>query len=121
MNSNDFTRSCKQLRKKYKYECTDEFKNDLQDLFLRAMGQPEELSLELMEYCCPGDYMEDQNFDKMADMIDLFQLDYDETYDRLEPEDWSYLKELVNSWAMDMNMEVVTYIMQLVVAAGEFR
>ena len=121
MNSNDFNRNCKQLRKKYKYECTNEFMNDLQELFVKALGQPEDFSLELMEYCCPGNLPEDRHFDKLADMVDLFQMDYDESFDRLEQEDWAYLKELVNSWAMDMDMDIVTYIMQLVVDAGEFR
>ena len=120
MNSNDFSRSCKQLRKKYKYECSDAFMDDLKDLFIRAIGQPDEFSLELMEYCCPDSSLEDKQFDKLSDMVDLFQMDYDESFDRLEKEDWSYLKELVNSWAMDMDMDLVTYVMQFVVNAGEF-
>lgn len=120
MNSSDFNRGCKQLRKKYNYECTEEFMADLQELFVKALGQPEDFSIELMEYCYPGNSSEDKYFDKLADMVDLFMMDYDESFDRLDSKDWAYLKELVNSWAMDMDMEIVTYVMQLVLSSGEF-
>ncbi len=120
MNSNEFNRSCKHLRKKYNYECTEDFMKELEDLFIRALGQPDEFSSELLDYCFPGCQTDDKYFDKLADMVDIFNLDYDETVDRLEEEDWTYLKDLVNSWALDMDMDVVTYVMQLVVSAGVF-
>ena len=120
MNSNEFNRHCKQLRKKYNYECTEDFMKDLQELFVRALGQPEDFSAELMEYCCPGTVAEDRDFDRLADMVDIFSMDYDDSVDRLEQADWAYLKELVNSWAAEMDMDLVTYIMQLVVSSGAF-
>jgi len=120
MNRNDFDRSCRQLRKKYKYEFSEEFLEDLKHLFVRALGQPEELTLELMDYCCPGETFEDELQERMGDIVDLFRLDLDENSSRLTQSDWEYLKDLVNSWAMDMDMDVVTYVMQHIVSQGGF-
>ena len=120
MNSNEFNRSCKHLRKKYQYECTEEFLKELEELFKKALGLPEDFSSELMDYCYPGSEVDDKYFDKLADMVDIFNMEYDENVDTLEKEDWIYLKDLVNSWALDMDMDLVTYVMQLVVSAGVF-
>ena len=120
MSTSEFNRSCKQLRKKYNFESVPEFQEELKDLFLGAMGQPDDMSLELLDFCLGTDNFEDRHAEKLGDMVDLFAMDYDIGYNRLDDEDWSFLKDLVNGYALDMDMDVVTYVMQHVVEAGVF-
>ncbi len=120
MNTNEFGRSCKQLRKKYNFETTDDFLSDLRELFIKSIGEHEDFCLELMDYCLsPGD-VEDKDIEKLSDMVDLFHLNYNDGYNQLDQDDWVFLKDLVNVWALEMDMDTVTYVMQLVVDAGVF-
>ncbi len=120
MSTSEFMRSCKQLRKKYNFESGPEFLDKLKELFLGALGQGEDMSLELFDYCIGSDGFEDGHAEKLGDMVDLFAMDYDMNYNQLGEEDWDYLKDLVNAYALDMDMNVVTYVMQHVVEAGVF-
>ena len=120
MSASEFMRSCKQLRKKYNFESGPEFIDQLKELFLGALGQSEDMSLELFDYCLGSGSFEDGHAEKLGDMVDLFSMDYDPGYNQLDDGDWDYLKELVNGYALDMDMDVVTYVMQHVVEAGVF-
>lgn len=120
MSTSDFERSCMQLRKKYNFESTEDFKDDLSELFVNAIGEGEDFSLELFDYCLKSDSVEDKDIERLSDMVDLFLLDYNNDYNRLALEDWVFLKDLVNVWALEMNMDTVTYIMQQVMDAGAF-
>lgn len=75
---------------------------------------------ELFDYCLGSGSFEDRHAEKLGDMVDLFAMGYDSGYNQLGDEDWDYLKELVNAYALDMDMDVVTYVMQHVVEAGVF-
>jgi hypothetical protein len=120
MSTSDFERNCKQLRKKYNFESTEDFMNDLSDLFVKSIGQGEDFSLELMDYCLKSDSVEDKDIEMLSDMVDLFHLDYNNDYNSLALEDWVFIKDLVNVWALEMDMDTVTYIMQQVVDSGAF-
>lgn len=50
-----------------------------------------------------------------ADVADLFSLQYDEKNDPLHADDWKLIGELVNDYALDLDMETVNYVMRLVV------
>ena len=120
MNTNEFERSCKQLRKKYNFENSPELTDELQELFIKSLGQPEDMALDLFEHVLDGQDLEDTHVVRLSDLVDLLQMNYDEGFNRLGIDDWKYLKDLVNGWAMEMDMDIVTYVMQNVVDAGAF-
>lgn len=120
MNTNEFERSCKQLRKKYNFKNSPELIDDLKELFIKSLGQPEDMALDLFEHVLDGKDLEDSQVVRLSDLVDLLQMNYDEGFNRLEMDDWKYLKELVNGWALEMDMDIVTYVMQNVVDAGAF-
>lgn len=120
MNTNEFERSCNQLRKKYNFENSSELLIELKELFTKSMGQPEDLSLDLFDHILDRKDLEDSHVVRFSDMVDLFQMNYDDNFNSLEMNDWRYLKDLVNGWAMEMDMDIVTYVMQNVVDAGAF-
>lgn len=51
----------------------------------------------------------------LADVADLLTLQYDEENDPLHPDDWELIGDLVNDYALDLDMETVNYVMKLVV------
>ena len=50
-----------------------------------------------------------------ADVADLFALQYDEKNDPIHPDDWKLIGEIVNEYAVDLDMPTVNYVMTLVV------
>lgn len=51
----------------------------------------------------------------LADVADLFALQYDEEHDPIHPDDWSLIGDIVNDYALDLDMQTVNYVMKLVV------
>ena len=51
----------------------------------------------------------------LADVVDLFSGQYDVDHDPLHPNDWALVGDLVNDYAVEMDMGTVTEIMSLVV------
>lgn len=120
MNTNDFERSCKQLRKKYNFENSPELVLELNEMFTKSLGQPEDMALDLFEHVLDRKDLEDSHIVRLSDMVDLFQMNYDDGFNSLEIDDWKYMKDLVNGWALEMDMDIVTYVMQHIVDAGAF-
>ena len=57
----------------------------------------------------------------LVDVIDLFDMDYDEKKDPLVVEEWVTIKNLFSNYADDIDDELLTYIMQLAIEKGAFR
>ena len=53
--------------------------------------------------------------------IDIFWMEYDEKADPLSSEDWVFLRETVNEAAGDLDLKILTYVMQLIVERGKLR
>ncbi|MFP4302249.1 MAG: hypothetical protein ACOC47_02035 [Alkalispirochaetaceae bacterium] len=108
----------KEFRKLRKSESPEELLLHLEQRFLRYLpGLPPELGQELFSHCYErweagaGDLI-------FGDVLDLMQQQYDEENDPLSDEDWETIREIVSSHAVDLDMHLVTYIMQLVVERG---
>ena len=51
----------------------------------------------------------------LSDVADLFALQYDDKADPIVAEDWGLIGEIVNDFALDLEMELVNYVMSRVV------
>ena len=63
-----------------------------------------------------GVFFDDARY--LADVADLLSGQYDEQNDPLERDDWSVVGDVVNDYALDLDMGLVTYVMKLVVDHG---
>jgi len=96
-------------------------------------------------YMLPGDFMEDLfqyytdkenakgqnvgiNLDQLrelayhfVDIIDLFDMDYDDVKDPLTLEEWITIKDLFSSYAENIDDELLTYIMKFAIEKGAFK
>lgn len=57
----------------------------------------------------------------LVDVIDLFDMDYDENKNPLVLDEWITIKNLFATYAGDIEDDLLTYIMQLVIEKGAFR
>ena len=49
--------------------------------------------------------------DLLGDLSDVLHMDYDDQTDGLGKDDWSFLSDVVNEWAVDLDLELLQYIM----------
>ncbi|MFP4330010.1 MAG: hypothetical protein ACLFP6_04760 [Spirochaetaceae bacterium] len=108
----------KEFRRLRKSASEQEFPGQLEQRFQRFLpGLPPELTQELFAHCYErweqgaGDLI-------FGDVLDLMQQQYDEQNDPLTPQDWESIRDIVSSYAVDIDMHLLTYIMQLVVERG---
>lgn len=55
---------------------------------------------------------------RLGPYIDVFWKRYDEKEDPIPPEEWLFLKEAVSEAAGEMDLKLLTYIMQLIMDKG---
>ncbi len=111
----------------------DEMKDKIADLFKQSgFMLPGDLMEDLYEYYLDSgigsgskDITEPDQLRELAyhlvDVIDLFDMDYDENKDPLVLDEWVTVKTLFSTYADDIDDELLTYIMQLVIEKGAFR
>ena len=109
----------KDFRRLQKNEDPDRFHERLEQRFLHYLpGLPKELGQELFAHCYTR--WEDNAGDLVfGDVLDLMHMQYDDQNDPLSDEDWEAIREIVSTYAVDLVMHLVTYIMQLVVERGQ--
>ena len=108
----------KELQKAKKERPREDLYETLEARFLRHLPQlPSELGQELFSHCYrrweagAGDFI-------FGDILDLMQQQYDEDNDPLSEEDWETVRDIVSSYAVELDMQLVTYVMRKVVDHG---
>ncbi len=111
------------LRKQYREAPEEEQIRLVREAFLgMARGLPERMPEELFELVT--DRILDRSDNEsvfideakyLADVADLFAGRYDEENDPIHPDDWELIGDVVNDYALDLDMPTVNYVMRLVV------
>jgi len=111
----------------------DEMKDKIADLFIQSgFMLPGDLMEDLYEYYLESgigsgskDIKDPDQLRELAyhlvDVIDLFDMDYDENKDPLVLDEWVTVKTLFSSYADDIDDELLTYIMQFAIGKGAFQ
>ena len=111
------------LRKQHREAPRDEQIELVRSAFLGMVsGLPDEMSRDLFELVTDrilerssGDESFIDAAKYLADVADLFALQYDEKNDPIHPDDWQLIGEIVNDYALDLDMPTLNYVMALVV------
>ncbi len=111
----------------------EEKKDKIADLFIKSgFMLPEDLMEDLYQfYLDTGTGSGSSNITEpdqlrelayhLVDVIDLFDMDYDEMKDPLVLEEWVTIKNLFSSYAEDVEDDLLTYIMQFAIEKGAFK
>jgi hypothetical protein len=104
----------------------DSLRAQVWDAFHHSLsGVPPEMAEELFEYfydrAVPDEtpfYVAVERLSLLGDVVDLFYADYDDEADPLAESDWIALRDIVSSYAVTLDMELVNYIMKRVLDHG---
>ena len=111
----------------------DDMKDRIGDLFTQSgFMLPGELMEDLYQFYLDtgigsgsDDVLEPNQLRDLAyhlvDVIDLFDMDYDESKDPIKLDEWVTIKDLFSTYAADIDDELLTYVMQFAIEKGAFR
>jgi hypothetical protein len=124
--SERFRRRMNRVRKDFRQAEKEEIRREIAHAFDLVLSHlPEDLRIDLFDYLMErypertGTYADLFDYaEYLGDVIDLLNLEYDEQADPLFREDWDYIRDSVSDFALELDMDLVNYVMQLVVAKG---
>lgn len=115
----DLYRAWKRLKKKRGWDDSDGIAAELREMMVRFSPVPAGMAEEMADFYLPVPVDEDAVF-KSEEVLELLSGTWVPQNSVLEDDDWDFLKEQVNAWAMELDMDVVTDVMKAVVEQGGF-
>lgn len=115
----DLLRAWKRLKKKYGWDDRENITAEIREMMVRIATVPLGMAEEMAEFYLPEPVDEDAVF-KSEEILELLSGSWTSENSVLEDDDWDFLREQVNAWALEMDMDVVTDVMQAVVENGGF-
>jgi len=115
--NNEFLRQYKRISKSCQGQL-DQKGDELREILARLMNRfPAGMAREGAEFFLKGEAW-DGEVQKGADLIDLHNEELNGESCTFDREDWVFIKELVNSYADDLDMDWLTYSMQFFLDMG---
>ena len=104
------------LRKKIALE-SDRYISELEQLFQNSAPHlPPGLMSDLFVHGTQSRGTPDERRQTLGDLLDLLWLQYDDAADPLDGNDWSTIRDVVDQYAMDLDMSLVQYVMERVMS-----
>ena len=111
--NNEFLRQYTRISKKHSGNMPAMI-NDLKEQFTSLLRDfPNDLAIDLTEYFIQENSTE-EDLQRAADVIDIYNEELDGEVTVLTNDDWIFLKEQINSSAMDLDIDWVAYFMQFI-------
>ena len=115
----DLSRAYRRLKKKNGWEDTRKITSEMKAAMRKLSPVPEAMAEELADFYLQDPVTADA-LNKSEEILELLNGTWGAENSILESDDWDFLKEQVNAWAIDMDMDVVTNVMKAVVSNGGF-
>jgi len=113
-----FYKGLKKIKKNHFAGMGNDIASDIKEMLYRNLDVEKGICDDLYFRYCEGKENLFDSAEILADIVDLFNCQYDEEEDPLSEEDWMYVRNIVNASADEMDMDVITYIMRLIVDRG---
>lgn len=115
-HSRGFTARAARLRKDHRDDPAA-LAGALEELLVSSLRHiPEQMSREIAGHCLATRDDDEARIQALADMVDLLHQQYDEQADPLSTADWALLRDCVDEYAHDLDMNLVQYVMERVVS-----
>ena len=115
----DLSRAWKRLKKKNGWDDTEGIAAELREMMIRFAPVPPGMAEELADFFIPEPVDENVIY-KAEEILELLSGTWVPENSVLEEDDWKFLKDQVNAWALEMDMDIVTDVMKVVVNRGGF-
>ncbi|MCK5249544.1 MAG: hypothetical protein KAJ98_06235, partial [Spirochaetaceae bacterium] len=112
-------RAWKRLKKINGWDDTEGITAELREMMIRFAPVPPGMAEELADFFIPEPVDENVIY-KTEEILELLSGTWVPENSALEEEDWKFLTEQVNAWALEMDMDIVTDVMKVVVNRGGF-
>ncbi|MBN2655499.1 MAG: hypothetical protein JXR86_00455 [Spirochaetales bacterium] len=113
-----FYRGLKKIKKNHFAGKGNDVEAEIKEMLYRNLDVDDSICDDIFfRYCAGAENLFD-SAEILADIVDLFNCQYDEETDPLTEDDWVYVRSIVNASADEMDMNVITYIMRLIVDRG---
>ncbi len=113
----DLSRAYKRLMKKNGWDNSGATAVELRETMIRLSPVPLGMAEEMADFYL-NDPMDADTVYKSDEILELLSGTWAPENSLLESDDWDFLKEQVNAWALEMDMDVVTDVMKAVVSYG---
>lgn len=95
---------------------SEEYLTDLREILQRHLSRfSDELVADVFEYAFSRGDDTSHSVRLIADIIDLLWMQYDDHNDPFSLQEWEYVRDLINENALELDMELVQYVMERVV------
>ncbi|HUX13108.1 MAG TPA: hypothetical protein VMW87_08760 [Spirochaetia bacterium] len=124
--SERFRRRVNRTHKELRTAGDDEVFGEISRAFDASLSSlPQDMHLDLFAYLMERFESRRESFpglweytEYLGDVIDLLTMGYDERRDPLLSDDWEYLRDTISDYAVDLDMDLVNYVLQFVVSKG---
>ncbi len=113
----DLSRAYKRLKKKNGWDNSEAIAAELRETMMRLAPVPMGMAEEMADFYL-GKPLDDDVVFKSDEILELLSGTWSSENSLMEIDDWDFLKEQVNAWALEMDMDVVTDVMKAVVSYG---
>ncbi len=113
----DHSRAYKRLKKKNGWDNSEATAAELRETMIRLAPVPLGMAEELADFYLGNPLGADAVL-KSDEILELLGGTWAPEDSLMEIDDWEFLKEQVNAWALEMDMDIVTDVMKFVVSYG---
>ena len=92
---------------------------DLRETMVRLAPIPQDMAEEMADFFLT-EPVDEEILYKSEEVLEVLTGDWRPADSALTDDDWDFLRELVNAWAPELDMDVVTDVMKLIVDRGDF-
>lgn len=111
----DLSRAWKRLKKKNGWDDAEGIALELRETMIRLSPVPTAMAEEMAAFYLFNPVDADAVY-KSEEILELLCGTWVPENSVLETDDWDFLKEQINAWALEMDMDVVTDVMKAVVS-----
>jgi hypothetical protein len=115
----DLARAWKRIKKRRGWDDSAGIAADLRDVMIRCSPIPHDMAEEIAAFFL-DEPIDEESVYKSQEILEILEGTWISRDSALTDDDWDFLKEQVNAWALDMDMGIVTGVMKLVVDRGGF-
>jgi len=106
-------------------EPVEEEKKKIANLFIQSLVTiPEGMGRDLFSYYLARTGKSEENLRNLAyhlvEVVDLFNGEYDDKNNPLDEGEWLIIRDLMNAYAAEIEEDILTYVMALIVEKGFF-